>query len=497
MWITQQFFGGCNLILRFVAAGECRAFDIFVYETVCKAMRKLPALFLILILPVLPVAQANPAARPQPLVFTHVTVIDMTGAPARPDMTVVIEGKHITALGKFGRVHIPKGSQVINANGRHLIPGLWDMHVHSGSYQDGRKNLPVFVANGITGVRDMASPLGDVLRLRKEADAGTFVSPRMIVAGPILQGPLPFQMPLLRSVSSESEVTETVSYLKKSGVDFIKTGDSLPRGLYFVLAAETKRRGVPFVGHLPVGVSAAEASNSGQRSIEHFGSARFHGVLLACSTHEARLGKYVEELLEAARKGDESADTKLFRTELTKPLLDTFSDEKAASLFSLFARNQTWQVPTLVALRDVWASKRKELSEEDKRYGDRVWQKYLEMVGAMRRKGVMLLAGTDLPLNNGVSRLHEELSLLVQAGLTPLEALQTATRNPAKFMGRSDTLGTIEKGKIADLVLLDANPLENIGNTQKINAVVVGGRLISEAEIKKVIMSLGAAGDGN
>ncbi|HEY9405325.1 MAG TPA: amidohydrolase family protein, partial [Pyrinomonadaceae bacterium] len=431
-------------------------------------MRKLLALFLIPILPAMLVAQTNPAARSQSLVFTHVTVIDMTGVPARPDMTVVIGDGRISALGKFGRIRIPKGSKVINAAGRFLIPGLWDMHIHSGGYQDGRKNFPVFVANGITGVRDMASPPEDVLRLRKEADAGNFASPRMIVAGPILQGPLHFQMPLLRSVSNESEVKETVSYLKKSGVDFIKIGDSLPRDLYFVLAAETKRQGVPFAGHLPIGVGAGEASDSGQRSIEHFGSARFHGVLLACSTREAELGKYVGELLEAAKKGDESADTKLFRAGLTKPLLDTFSDEKATSLFALFAKNQTWQVPTLVALREVWTSKRKELGDEDKRYGDRVWQKYLEMVSAMRRKGVMLLAGTDLPLNNGVSRLHEELSLLVQAGLTPMEALQTATRNPAKFMGRSDMIGTVEKGKIADLVLLDASPLENIGNTQKI-----------------------------
>lgn len=474
-----------------------RAFDISVYVTVCKAMRKLLALLLILILPVALVAQTNLAARSRPLVFTHVTVIDMTGAPARPGMTVVINGERISALGKFGKIRIPKGAQVINAAGKVLIPGLWDMHIHSGSYQDGRKNLQIFVANGIAGVRDMASPLEDVLRLRKEVNAGNFISPRMIVAGPILQGPLPFQMPLLRSVRSESEVKETVSYLKKSGVDFIKIGDSLPRDLYFVLAAETKRQGISFVGHLPVGVSAAEASDAGQRSIEHLGSARFHGVLLACSTREAELSRYVKELLEAAKRGDESADAKLFRTELTKPLLDTFSDEKAASLFALFAKNHTWQVPTLVALRDVWNSKRKELSEEDKQYGDRVWQKYLEMINAMQRKGVMLLAGTDSPLNNGVSRLHEELSLLVQAGLTPMEALQTATRNPAKFIGRSDMLGTIEKGKIADLVLLDASPLENIRNTQKINAVVLRGRLIPEAEIQKVTTSFGTARGGN
>jgi imidazolonepropionase-like amidohydrolase len=460
-------------------------------------MRKLLVLLIILILPGVLAAQTNPAARLQPLAFTHVTVIDMTGAPAKPDMTLVINGGRISALGKFGKARIPKGAQVINAAGMFLIPGLWDMHIHSGSYQDGRKNLPVFVANGITGVRDMASPLEDILRLRKEADAGDFLSPRMIVAGPILQGPLPFQMPLLRSVSSESEVKEAVSYLKKSGVDFIKIGDSLPRGLYFVLAAETKRQGISFVGHLPVGVGAAEASDAGQRSIEHFGSARFHGVLLACSTRQAELSKYVEELLEAAKRGDESADTKLFRTELTKSLLDTFSDEKAASLFSAFARNHTWQVPTLVALRDVWSSKRKELGEEDRRYVDRVWQKYLEMINAMRRKGVTFLAGTDLPLSDRFSRLHEELSLLVQAGLTPMEALQTATSNPAKFMGKSDSLGTIGKGKIADLVLLDASPLENIGNTRKINAVVIGGRLISKAEIQRMLTNVGVAGGGN
>ncbi len=184
-------------------------------------MRKFLAPLLILILSAMLVAQANPSAQSQPLVFTHVTVIDMTGASAKSNMIVVIDGGRISALGKSGKVRIPKGAQVINAAGKFMIPGLWDMHIHSGSYQDGRKNLPVFVANGITGVRDMASPLEDVLRLRRETAAGDIIGPRMIIAGPILQGPLPFQMPLLRSVSSESEVKETISYLKKRGVDFI------------------------------------------------------------------------------------------------------------------------------------------------------------------------------------------------------------------------------------------------------------------------------------
>ncbi len=178
-----------------------------------------------------------------------------------------------------------------------------------------------------------------------------------------------------------------------------------------------------------------------------------------------------------AKKGEESADLKLFRAELIKPLLDSFSDEKAMALFIHFAKNYTWQTPTLVALRSEWSSKRKELSVEDDRYAERSWQKYLEMVNAMRRAGVMILAGTDLPSENSVSPLHEELSLLVQAGLTPMEALQSATRNPAKFLGLK-SFGTVERGKVADLVLLDANPLENISNTRRVAAVMLRGEMV-------------------
>jgi len=466
------------LFCRFALPTEEEAACLSNILTYMNIVRRLSALLLALSLSSTALfAQQRRGSRPQPLVFTHATVIDATGAPAQPDMTVVITGDRITSLGRFGKVRIPRGARVVNATGKFLIPGLWDMHFHSGNYKDGRKTLPVLVANGITGVRDMASPLEDVLRLRKEIDAGDFVGSRMAVAGPILQGPLPFQMSLLRSINNEREAKQVVADLKKSGVDFLKVGDALPRDLYFVLATGAKRQGISFVGHLPVSVSAAEASNAGQRSIEHFGSVRFHGVLLACSTREGELSQAVKGLLEAAKKGDESADTKLFRAELIKPLLDSFSDEKAAALFAQFAKNYTWQTPTLVALRSVWSSKRKELRGEDDRYADRIWQKYLEMVNAMSRAGVMILAGTDLPSEKSVSPLHEELSLLVQAGLTPMEALQSATRNPAKFLGLN-SFGTVERGKVADLVLLDANPLENISNTRRVAAVMLRGEMV-------------------
>ena len=483
----------CSFNFELRGFGFCPAptpsLDIFFLATVKDLMKIILALLLLTLLPTSLVAQSKLTVESRPVVFNRVTVIDMTGAPLKPNMTVIVFGNRISAIGKTGKVRLPRNAQMIDASGKFLIPGLWDMHFHSENYKDGRKILPVLVANGITGVRDMASPLEDVLRLRKEVDAGDFVGSRMTVAGPILQGPLPFQMSLLRSIKNEREAKQVVADLKKSGVDFLKVGDALPRDLYFVLAAEAKRQGVSFVGHLPVGVNAAEASNAGQRSIEHFGSVRFHGMLLACSTREGELSQAVKNLLEAAKKGDESADTKLFRAELIKPLLDSFSDEKAAALFARFARNYTWQTPTLIALRSVWSSKRKELSEEDNRYADRIWQKYLEMVKAMRREGVMILAGADLPLENTVSPLHEELSLLVQAGLTPMEALQSATHNPARFL-KLKSFGTVERGKVADLVLLDANPLDDIANTKEISAVVAGGRYLSKEKLQEMLRGI-------
>ncbi|HVG34032.1 MAG TPA: amidohydrolase family protein [Pyrinomonadaceae bacterium] len=410
------------------------------------------------------------------LVFIHVTVIDATGAPAKHDMSVVVKGNRITALGKTGRVRLPAKAEIVDAAGKFLIPGLWDMHVHLGSYEDGKRALPLLISHGVTGVRDMASPLEDILRLRKETVEGTLTGPQIILAGPIIQGPLPFKMALLRSVSNAREVMETVNYLKKSGADFIKLGDTLPRDLYFVLATEAKRQQISFVGHLPVGVSAGEASAAGQRSIEHFGSARYHGVILACSTRETELSKVVQGLLTAAMRGDEAADTKLFRAALVRPLVESFDEHKAATLFGRFARNQTWQVPTLVALRDVWDSQRKGMNDEDRQYADRMWQRYMQMLQLMTRAGVKIMAGTDVT-PYGV-RLHDELYLLVTAGLTPMQALQAATRNPAQFLNMLDTLGTIEKGKTANLVLLDADPLADIRNIKKINMVVLNGKMI-------------------
>ena len=421
------------------------------------------------------------------LLLENVTVIDGTGAPARAGLSVVVTGERISVVGPVGSVRAISGpgAEPIDASGQFLIPGLWDMHVHLGGLDAGTRAGPAFIAHGVTGVRDMGSPLDEILTLRDGWRNASPSGPRLVAAGPILQGPLPFELPLVRSVGGPAEARAAVDDLHRAGVDFIKVGDTVPADAYRALADRARRRGLPVVGHLPVGIGAADAALAGQRSIEHFGSARFHGLLLAASSEEGPLTRRVRALLDAARQGDAAADAHLFRAALTGPLADSFRPQKAAALFRTFADRGTAQVPTLVALRSVWDAQADGMTEQDRRAADRVRDRYREMVRLMRDAGVPILAGTD-QAPDGAS-LHRELELLVEAGLFPAEAIAAATSGPAAFLGLSDEVGTVEAGKRADLVLLDGDPLADITNTRRIAAVVVGGLLLDRTELQGLV----------
>ena len=426
------------------------------------------------------------AAQSISIAITNVTIIDGTGREPRSTMTVIVNAGRITRIDRAGRVQVSAGTVTVDGTGKFLIPGLWDMHVHLGGYQDALTTLPHLLAYGITGVRDMASPVDDILRLRNETGDSRIIGPQIVAAGPILQGPLPFAMPPLVRTVTEADARQTVVELRAKGVDFVKVGDTLTREAYFIVAAEAKRRGLPFAGHLPVSVSASEASSAGQRSIEHFGSAGFRGVLIACSNRESDLSMYVRDALAAARAGGPSPDEKIYRAEFMSRLVDTYDARKAAALFSLFRRNNTWQVPTLGALRSVLNTQSARLTVPDATAADRVWTKTLAMFSDMRKAGVKMLAGSDLPVGKGVPPIHDELVALVGAGMTPMDALQVATRNAAEFLGQLGTEGTIEVGKNANLVLLDASPVMDISNTRRVTAVIRSGRLITGAELLKM-----------
>jgi hypothetical protein len=394
---------------------------------------------------------------------------------------------------------------VVDATGKFLIPGLWDMHAHTITKES---FFPLYLANGVTGVRDMFNPLAKFDEWRREIKEGKILGPRINASFTIVDGPKPI-WPLSISAANEDEGRRAVLSLKGRGADFVKIYSLLPRSAYFAVADEAKKQGMTFAGHVPESVSAGEASDAGQKSIEHL-----TGVPLAASSREDEIRT---KTLAALSRGSSLLIESFFQSEIEA--FASYDEQKARILFSRFVKNGTWQTPTLTVLRAFWyfddpvfrndprlkyipgyirrvlgwdstnAFSFGQRTPEMIAAGRKLFQRQLDLVRDMRRAGVRFLAGTDTPnpfVFPGFS-LHDELALLVQAGLTPLEALQAATRNPAEYFNQLSSFGTVEQGKWADLVLLEADPLVNITNTKKIAAVVIGGKLIPKPQLEEML----------
>lgn len=451
-------------------------------------MEKLTAALLALCLfsPVSVFAQSKQSSQSKPLAITHVTVIDATGAPATPDMTVVISGGRIAAIGKTGKARIPANAQMIDATGKFLIPGLWDMHMHLSFYADTKQPpftaFPSLIANGVTGVRDMGGNLEQINRWRKEIADGTLVGTRIFRAGAYVDGQKKmneFRASMTIVVNTPEEARAAVRNLKGRGVDFIKVHNAVPHDAYLALADECRKLKIPLATHLPRSVRIAEASDAGTRSIEHI------EMLLESVSFDVAAGEKPKDPLAA---------------------LAEITDEKANALFARFARNGTYYTPTLVGYRSFVQEAEEGAAKDSAKWKDslaarqKIFSRFKQFVGMMQKSGVAILAGTDFarkrdaypyPVPQPGTDLHDELALFVESGLTPLEALQTATLNPAKWFNIQKDYGTIEKGKIADLVLLEANPLENIKNTRRIDAIVLNGGYLSKEALQKLLAEAG------
>jgi imidazolonepropionase-like amidohydrolase len=430
-------------------------------------------------------------------------------------MTLLITDQRIAAIASSKSISIPPNAQIVDASGKFLIPGLADMHVHlTGATEPAGSRefiIPLLLANGITTVRDMGGYLESLIPLRKEIEQGKRLGPQIVFAGPYLDGSPPSFQPSF-VVTNAVEASEDVRTLIQRGVDFIKVQSILSRDAYFAIANVCRREHITFVGHVPDRVTAVEASDAGQKSIEHL-----TGVLRACSKDEPRL---MREQFVSTRKKESRAQSHARQLAWQRELLTHYSEEAADELIAKFARIQTWQVPTLILLRNnAFPTPENDLANDPRRkyiphqfletwqkthqtqmksatpreFALRValMEKSMHVVGKMQLAGVHLMAGTDTtaPFVFPGSGLHEELALLVQAGLTPMQALQAATKNPAEFLGKLQTEGTIEQGKFADLLLLDANPLDNIHNTQKIRAVILRGKLLDRNALDEFLSS--------
>lgn len=422
--------------------------------------------------------------------ITDVTVVDPARATAQANQTVVVAGGRIVTVGASAKTPVPVGAERIEGRGRFLIPGLCDMHVHSGAYESGRRMAALLVANGITCARDMGSPLDDVLRLRDEIRSGG-LGPEMVVAGPLLETSLPPALaanPMLLAVGTALDARAAVRRLQARGVDLIKVDSSLTRDAYFAIARECRSRRVPFAGHVPPAVTAEEASRAGQASIEHLGGHHL-GVLLSCSRREAPLVDAARRIMNTAIReawaGREPDSLAPLRVGFTRPVLESFDPRRAAALFARFKQRRTWQTPTLVTLQRSWQAEATALTPADVLAGEELMRKSRELVRMMRDAGVGLLAGTDLPMNGAESPLGQELAALVTAGLTPAEALSSATTSAAHFLGWRDA-GVVAAGSRADLVLLEADPLQDVANVRKIAAVVLRGRVLRAEELARI-----------
>jgi imidazolonepropionase-like amidohydrolase len=434
------------------------------------------------------------SAYAQTLAITHVTLIDVSNGATTPDSTVVIDGNRIVSVAPSASTS-PKAAQVVDARGNYLIPGLWDMHTHvyfDSTAADGTDLiLPLFLANGITGIRDMGSVLDPVLHARDAIAAHRMFGPRMVVSGPMLDGPnTPYKAAI--AITTPESGRKAVDMLKARGVDFIKVQSYVPRNAYFAIADEAKKDGIIYEGHVPDAIRASEAIASGQRTFEHL-----IGIFEASSPDE---------------------DTYLTGKKSPGAFLATYDPAREARIIALIAKNHIWQCPTLYWERGQWLVDAIDYTKDpDLAYAAHSWvttlwpasqksiarsldtdplpvrEKFvvheLGIVHRLQAAGVPFLAGTDtaagVDVIPGIS-LHLELQRFVAAGFTPLEALQTATINPAKFYNKLAEFGSIAPGRIADLVILKANPLDDIANTRSIAGVIHDGQYLSQQDLDQL-----------
>lgn len=334
--------------------------------------------------------------------------------------------------------------------------------------------------------------------LQHEVSTGSLIGPRAILGSTMIHGARPGSPSTIKEPGNMEDGRKLAQLLDERDVDFIKIYDEVPRRAYFGIVEEARRIGLAVAGHVPTSVKASEASDAGQRSIEHCCKG---SILEECSTEEERLRKQITDLLQSRQPKNMYA--------LVLELVKTYDSIKCQELFKKFVANNTFFTPTLIATEmdniqktDNWRHdpRLKYLPVEERGFWEEdevrtkeilgvqdplIREKRFEIVRNMNNVGVKLLAGSD----NGVFGvfpgfgIHDELELLVEAGLTALEALQTATINAAEYANHSDSLGQVKVGMKADLLVLNANPLEKITNTRKIEAVLSNGNYLDREKL--------------
>jgi len=424
----------------------------------------------------------------------NVDIISMVDDQLLKTQDVLIEGTQIKTICNTGTQNL-QADETIDATGQFLMPGLFDMHVHVHD----EPYMPLFLMNGITGIRDLGS-VTDIFKRRDNIASGKELGPRLFVSGKILEGDPPTWGDAFYVIKTKKQALETIHWLKNHKTDQVKVYDSLPAELYKTSIKEAKKQGLKVAGHLNQYMPAAETINLGLDSVEHF------GITLGWL-----IGDITRELSKIPGAEDFNVITKY-----------KINDKKLHDAAEAFKTNNAYLCPTLILEKQLsqYTEYKELLKQVDTRYFDpnsQYWipkkangeeglddrnKLFYDNIKSLREgtKGVLknlkksatILAGTDTPnpfVMPGYS-LHQELELLVEAGLTNYEALQATTTNATKYLDVSDELGTVETGKTANLILLTKNPLKNIKNTTTIQTVILNGQphtqksLAQQAQLK-------------
>jgi imidazolonepropionase-like amidohydrolase len=432
---------------------------------------------------------ATPPAPTRHVVFVGVNVVPMTGDTVIRDAAVLVSDGRISAVGPTASIAAPRDARVINASGKYLMPGLAEMHAHvpgaqaDAAYRD--DVLLLYVANGVTLARGM---LGEPMHLQMRADlaAHRLLGPRLITSGPSLNG---------NSVKTAADAVRMVREQKAAGYDFLKLHPGLKRDVFLAIAATAREVGIDFAGHVSADVGLDLALHEGQATVDHL-----DGYLLRLVPESQRANENPDNVglvnrIDPALLPEVVRATRAAATWVvpTQTLYENLTGPIAVD--ELTARPELRYVP--LRLREQYRT-RKQAVLDTPNYDAAGAEKYLDarraVMRALAEGDAGLLLGSDAPQIYNVPgfSLHRELQSMVRAGLTPYQALAAGTRAPAEFFGSEGRYGAIVAGAEADLILLDANPLADIANTQKIAGVMVRGRWLDRAFLDRELEATAA-----
>jgi imidazolonepropionase-like amidohydrolase len=449
------------------------------------------------------------------LAIAGVDIVDVESGEILRDRTVLITDGRITTIsdGTAAMADPGAAAAVVDGTGRYLVPGLWDMHVHFRGGEDliaaNRSLLPLYIANGVTTVRDAGGDITpSVLEWRREIEAGRLTGPRILTSGPKLDGPTGGWPGSIR-LSDPADVPAALDSLEMIGADYVKIYDGTISGeVFLAIVEEAERRDMIVTGHMPYSVRFLDAVDRGLDATEHLYYA-FKGAALN------------EDSVTAAVIATAGSDRPLGFWAALSLLQPRYDEDRARAVFERMAERGTAVVPTLhigrvlanvenadhsadvelqyidPAIEASYAGRVRSAQRSSataRRERRELQQRFIEMVPRMHDAGVTILAGSDAGESNsyvypGFS-LHAELDELVRAGLTPLDALRAATLDAARFMRRDHEYGRVAEGYRADLLLLDANPLEDIAATRSIHMVIFGGTPMPRIELERMLADL-------